>query len=254
MNKKTIIITGASSGLGKEYLKQLLSDHSIEECWILARRKELLLELSRQDERIIPVSIDLTNKKQLYAFINMLDQEKPNIQLLINNAGMGKVGSVEESSINDTANMIDLNCKALVIMTQICLPFMHAGSRIIEIASVAGFQPMPNFAVYAASKAFVLSYTKALHKELKYRKIKVTAVCPYWVKDTQFISIAENHADYQNMTLATTSETVVRNSLKDSIRNKTISTPDIVSRFDHIVSSILPDSIMVSLMDQIRKM
>lgn len=254
MNKKTIIITGASSGLGKEYLKQLLADPSIEEYWILARRKELLLEISKQDERIIPVAIDLTSKKQLLAFVDTLDQERPDIQLLINNAGMGKVGAVENSSISDTSNMIDLNCKALAVMTQICLPFMHEGSSIIEIASIAGFQPMPNFAVYAASKAFVQSYTKALHKELKPRKIKVTAVCPYWVKDTQFISIAENHEDYKNMTLATTSEVVVRNSLKDAKKNKWISTPDIVSRIDRIASSILPDSLMVSIMDQVRRL
>ena len=255
MNKKTVIITGASSGLGKEYLNQLLNDPSIEEYWIIARRKELLEELSKKDIRIISLPLDLTNKHDIQTLIDTLDQKKPDIKILINAAGMGKVAMCDEITNIDTERIIDLNCKALALITQITLPFMKKGSRIIQIASIAGFQPMPGFALYAASKAFVQSYTKALHYELRPKGIKVTAVCPYWISDTQFISITKEYSNqsYQKRPFSTNSEKVVQKSLEDSLKNKWISTPDPVSTFDRIVTKILPDSIVVPIMDLVRK-
>lgn len=255
MNKNTVIITGASSGLGKEYLNQLLLDTSIDEYWIIARRKEILEELAKKDSRIIPFPLDLTNINDIHTYIHKLDEEKPNIQILINAAGMGKIARCDEIDFQDSQKMIDLNCKALVLLTQCSLPFMHKYSRIIQIASIAGFQPMPGFAIYAASKAFVQSYAKALHFELKRKGIKVTTVCPYWVKDTQFISIAK---EYQNQSFkkrpfSTTSKKIVQKSLQDSFKNKWISTPDPVSTFDRIVTHVLPDTITVPIMDLIRK-
>lgn len=255
MNKNIAIITGASSGLGKEYLTQLLLDSSIDEYWIIARRKEILEELAKKDSRIIPFPLDLTNTNDIYTYIHKLDQEKPNIQILINAAGMGKIARCDEISIQDSQKMIDLNCKALVLLTQGSLSFMQKGSRILQIASIAGFQPMPGFALYAATKAFVQSYAKSLHYELKQKGIKVTTVCPYWIKDTQFISIAK---EYQNQSFkkrpfSTTSKKIVQKSLQDSLKNKWISTPDPVSTIDRIATHILPDTITVPIMDLVRK-
>ncbi len=256
MDKKTVIITGASSGLGKEYLNQLLSDTSIEEYWIIARRKELLEELAKKDPRIIPLSYDLTDKKDIHSFIDVLDQQHPDIQILINAAGMGKVAMCEEITNTDVERIIDLNCKALTLVTQITLPFMKKGSRIIQISSIASFQPMPGFALYAASKAFVRSYSQALHYELKPKGINVTTVCPYWIQDTQFISIAKEYQNqsYQRRPFSTNSKDVVAKSLQDSLKNKWISTPDPVSTFDRIATKLLPDRIIVPIMDLVRKL
>jgi uncharacterized protein len=90
--------------------------------------------------------------------------------------------------------MVDVNCRALVEMTQVCLPHMGRGSRIVQIASAAAFQPLQGLAVYAASKSFVLSYTRGLRRELAGRGIHVTAVCPIWVK-TEFVKVARDTAN-----------------------------------------------------------
>ncbi len=256
MGKNTVIITGASSGLGKEYLNQLLLDSSIDEYWIIARRKELLEELAKKDSRIMPFPLDLTNTNDIHTFIHKLDEQRPNIKILINAAGMGKIARCDEINFEDSQKMIDLNCKALTLITQCSLPFMLKDSRIIQIASIAGFQPMPGFALYAATKAFVQSYAKALHYELKPKGIKVTTVCPYWIKDTQFISIAK---EYQNQSFkkrpfSTTSQKIVQKSLQDSFKNKWISTPDPISSLDRIITHVLPDTITVPIMDLVRKL
>ena len=254
--KKTVIITGASSGLGREYLQQLLTDSSIEEYWIIARRKELLERIALQDKRIIAYPMDITCEEDIHSFIQFLDQKKPDITLLINSAGMGKASAVKYQSASDTSSMIDLNCKALAIMTQICLPFMQRGSHIVEIASVAGFQPMPGFAIYGACKAFVLSYARALGKELRPEGIHVTAVCPYWVKDTEFIANARKdpHSGYRNRWFSSRSADIVRKSLTDIRKNRPVSTPDPVSSIDRAASTILPDSLLVSIMNIIQKL
>ncbi len=256
MGKNTVIITGASSGLGKEYLNQLLLDSSIDEYWIIARRKELLEELAKKDSRIMPFPLDLTNTNDIHTFIHKLDEQRPNIKILINAAGMGKIARCDEINFEDSQKMIDLNCKALTLITQCSLPFMLKDSRIIQIASIAGFQPMSGFALYAATKAFVQSYAKALHYELKPKGIKVTTVCPYWIKDTQFISIAK---EYQNQSFkkrpfSTTSQKIVQKSLQDSFKNKWISTPDPISSLDRIITHVLPDTITVPIMDLVRKL
>lgn len=91
--------------------------------------------------------------------------------------------------------MIDLNCKAAVAMTQISLPFMKRGARVLQICSTAAFQPFPYLSVYAATKAFLYRYSRALRVELYGTGIRVTAVCPYWIKDTEFIGRAKKSSD-----------------------------------------------------------
>lgn len=256
MNKQTIIITGASSGLGKEYLKQLLQDTSMQEYWIIARRKEILQEIAQQDSRIIPLPLDLTKKEDFKLFIHHLDETKPNIRMLINNAGMGKIGSLDSISMDDTDNMISLNIQASTRIIQATLPFMSKGSSILNVSSIASFQPMPGFAVYGASKSYILSLSNALHTELKPKGIKVTAVCPYWIQDTQFITIAEKtgNLDYSNKPFCTNSINVVQKSLKALSQNKRICTPDPMSSLVRIFSKLSPISLSTSFMNIVRKM
>ena len=152
--------------------------------------------------------------------------------------------------------MIDLNCRAAVAVTQMVLPFMSRGGRILEICSSAAFQPLPYLNVYAATKAFLYRYSRALGRELAGQGISVTAVCPYWVKDTRFISKARetDHIGYiRSFPFATKEKFVVRQSLSDAAQRKPVSTPGAVSTLQWI-GSLLPDSFKMDLWDLIRRL
>ena len=190
-----IIITGASSGMGREFACQLDQGlRSIDEFWLIARRGERLKILSeglRHKTRIF--AMDLTDSVQLDTFQRTLERERPVIRMLINSSGYGVMGNVADLETDEQLGMIDLNCRALTHMTRICLPFMRRGSRIIQLASSAAFLPQPGFAVYAAGKSYVLSFSRALGEELREKGIFVTAVCPGPVR-TEFFERAERKA------------------------------------------------------------
>ena len=177
--KGIAIVTGASSGIGEAFIKELSgSDH--EQIWIIARRKDRLSTLKSLlgDDRIIPVVADLTADEGICLIKDKLEREKPDVALLINCAGMGIRRDVADTSADLLAGTVNLNCTSLSILTGLCLPSMHEGSGIINIASSAGFLPQPGFAAYAASKAYVISFSRALGVELSSRKISVTCVTP----------------------------------------------------------------------------
>lgn len=255
MKRKTAIITGASGGLGKEYLRQLLSEKDIEEFWIIARRAQVLKDLKAWDDRIRPIPMDLTDQQAIHNFINFLQEEQPDVRWLISNAGMGRIGTIEETSQADTARMIDLNCRAAAEITQAVLPYCSKGTKILEVCSTAAFQPMPGLAVYAATKSFLHSYTKALHHELLSKGIHVTAVCPYWIKDTAFIPTAKEtgHKGFRHTPLASKSESVVKISLRDARHNLWVSTPGIVCTLDRFTAKFIPHCLVVPFMDLVRK-
>lgn len=244
------LITGASSGVGKEYVMQLAREESIDEFWLIARRKEKLIELQQYtSKKIIPLCLDLSKEESYREIENKLSFVCPNITYLICAAGLGKVGSIKKMSIENQQNMIQINVESLVRITRLALNYMSSNSHILEIGSIAGFQPMPYFAVYGASKAFVQSYTKSLHEEVKDKGIKVTLVCPYWVKDTEFISKAEIHGNrYTHYPFATTRQKVVMRSLRANKRNKIVCTPDVVSFLDRIFSKVLPHYLYIKIM------
>lgn len=258
MKKKIAIVTGASSGIGKEYVRQISEkEKDIEEIWIIARRADRLHELSSTVKTPLKaIPLDLTKVESFVEFKKILEKEQPDVRILINAAGMGKIGLVKDMPIEQVDNMINLNCKALADMTTLCLPFCSKGSRILEIASIAGFQPMPGLDVYAATKAFVQSYSKALHHELLGAGIHVTAVCPYWISDTEFIGIAEKQGDggYANKPLSSKKKSVVSISLRDSKFNLWVSTPGIVTTVDRFFAKVLPHCIVVPIMDLVRKL
>ena len=183
------IVTGASSGLGAGYVRELdqgkLIKEKLDEIWVIARREDRLCALGKEVQtplRILP--LDLRKNESLGILQALLSSLRPDVRLLINAAGYGKIGSWKDISLEDASGMIDLNCRAAVCMTQTALPFMKKGARIMEICSTAAFQPFPYLGIYSASKSFLLHYSRALGKELKKSGISVTAVCPYWVKDT----------------------------------------------------------------------
>ena len=220
---KTAIITGASSGIGKEFVKQISQTGEFDRIWVIARSKDKLLELEYNfGESIVPIALDLTNENDFEKFAEILKKEKPNIKLLVNNAGFGKFGSHSQIPISESANMIDLNCKAVVMMSEICLPYMSAGAKIIQVASIAAFQPLPYINVYGATKSFVLNYAIGLDKELKDKNIRVFALCPGWTK-TNFFDVAKtNPNDVKTFGVWFTANQIVEYALKKIAKSKKV--------------------------------
>lgn len=244
------LITGASSGIGREFAKQLKESWGIEEFWLVARRKDRMEALAEElsiKARII--SADLCTEEGVAAVREVLESEKPEIKVLINAAGFGKFGAHDQISERDTARMIDLNCKALVLITHMCLPYMEKGGRIIEMGSGSCFTPLPNFNVYAASKSFVLHYTKALYYEVKKYGVTATAFCPGWVH-TEFLDAAGvdqsvNHPKQTKPLLNV--ETVVRGCLRAAKKGKKMFVTNWFTKMQHMLFKIVPDGILSRL-------
>lgn len=254
------IITGASSGLGREFVLQLDQSESggFDEMWIIARRRNRLEELrslTRTPLRIF--SLDLIQPDSFREISDMLKQIRPVIRILVNAAGFGKIGSIRDITLEDACHMIDLNCRAAVCMTEIVLPYMERKSRILEICSTASFQPFPYLNVYAATKAFLYRYSRALRVELMGRGIRVTAVCPYWIKDTEFIHTAQKTKDsryIRHFPLASKKKNVVRMALTDSRLGLPVSTPGIVCLIHRIVAKFIPHELMMLLWSLLRRL
>ena len=184
------VVTGASSGMGKEFVLQLPQYVSVDEIWVIARREDALNALKAQCSLPVrPVVLDLCQDSAFEAYQALLEVEKPNVRLLVNAAGFGKFGSFQNIPMADELRMIDLNCKALVAMTRLTLPYMSKGSHILQLDSLSAFQPVPYITTYGATKSFVLSYSRAMNAELKGSGIRMMAMNPGWVK-TEFF----NHA------------------------------------------------------------
>lgn len=256
--KRIAVVTGASSGLGSEFIRQMDRKETLDEIWAVARRKDRLEALQEQvGTRLRVLPLDLTDRQSFRELSALLAEEKPNAAVLINAAGFGKIGSYQDVSLSDCDNMIDLNCRAAVDMTQVVLPYMTRGSRILEICSTAAFQPFQFLNVYAATKSFLYRYSRALRAELFPRGIKVTAVCPYWVRDTEFIATAKKTGDssyIHGFPLSSRETSVVGMALRDSRIGLPVSTPGIVCTLHRIAAKFIPGELMMGIWELIRRL
>ena len=219
---KIAIVTGASSGMGREFVTQLSAWVQTDEIWVIARRAEALEELKQESAvPIRPLSLDLLKEESFQVLEAMLAEEKPDIKLLVNAAGFGKFGAYHKVSAADDCRMIDLNCRALVLMTRLCIPYMKEGSHILQLDSLSAFQPVPYITTYGATKAFVLSYTRAMIRELKGTGIRMMAMNPGWVK-TEFFDHAmkTNAGEVQYFNHLYEAKDVVATGLKDLYRTR----------------------------------
>lgn len=192
---KIAVITGASSGIGREFVYAVDKEMEFDEMWVIARRLDRLEELKEKcKNKIRPVALDLAKPEAIEEYKAMLESEKPDIQLLINAAGCGVFGPFEEKELGKLLNSVNLNSVALTSMCHVSLPYMKEGSNIINMGSNSSWQPVPYQAVYGASKSYVLSLSRAIGKELEPRGIGVMCVCPGWIK-TEFQATA-HHDDY----------------------------------------------------------
>lgn len=252
------IITGASSGIGAAFVKEIsrdslgISGKPIDEIWIIARREERLEALKNDlgDDRIKVHALDITSSDDISRLKKELEEKTPDIAILVNSAGIGKracVASKPESVLEDT---IDINCKSLSVISRICLPYMMKkgasvknGSRIINVGSSAAFLPQPTFAAYAASKSYVVSFSRALDMEVRPYGCAVTVVCPGPVK-TEFQTLAtdgksKEFTGFRKYVVADP-EKLARASLRASKNGRHLFVYKISQKFLHVISKIVP--------------
>ena len=192
---KIAVITGASSGIGREFVYAVDKEMEFDEIWVIARREDRLIELQEKcRNKLRPVVLDLADSAAIEKYKTMLEEEKPELNLLINAAGCGVFGPFEEKDLGKLLNSVNLNSVALTAMCHVSLPYMKEGDNIINMGSNSSWQPVPYQAVYGASKSYVLSLSRAIGKELEPRGIGVMCVCPGWIK-TEFQATAR-HDDY----------------------------------------------------------
>jgi uncharacterized protein len=242
------LITGASAGIGREFARQLAGRaHSII---LIARRDERLIELADQLQREHPKllvhirKVDLADLGQLQDFLAWLDSEKLEVDLLINNAGLGDSGLFAKSDPDRNKEMTAVNVSALTLLTRHLLPQMIAKHRggILNVSSSAGFLPIPGSAVYAATKAYVTSFSEALRAELHGTGVSVCAVCPGPVV-TEFQQVARREGaqpDIGPNFLVVTVEQVVRDALAALEADRPLVIPGFAMKLLMLLARLMP--------------
>ena len=241
------VITGASSGMGREFVKQIDASESFDEIWVIARRKERLEELAKDAKnKIRAVPLDLMKRESFDEYKALLEAEKPDVAVLVNGSGFGRFGAFTDIDLDTQLDMIELNDKALVAMTYLTLPYMKNGGRVYQIDSLSSFQPVPYIGVYGATKAFVLSFSRALNVELKKRGIRVMAICPGWVR-TEFFdhAVTDDTITYYNRYYD--SDEVVERALKDMKKGKDVSVCGFPVRMQVRLTKLLPHKLIMKI-------
>ena len=246
---KIAVITGASSGIGREFVRTLASHGQYDEVWAIARNAERLEALKNDtDIAVRPISLDLSAPEAAQKYSELLEKDKPQVSLLINCSGYGKFEATDKISLEQNLGMIDLNCRALTAIAYLTLPYMSRGSEMINIASVAAFQPIPYINVYGASKAYVLSFSRALGRELAPRGIRVLALCPFWTKTAFFDRAVNKDSDavVKKYVAMYTPEFIVKKAWSAlGKKNKDYVVPGFKAKMQVLAVKILPHNIVM---------
>ena len=267
------IITGASSGIGEQFLRQIVRERStfgsipFDEIWVIARRADRLLSMKSELDpvRIRAFMLDLTSDDALDDLADELQKRKPSIGLLVNCAGVGYTGCFETVPRGEIHKMIALNCAVLAEFTSVCIPYMiptgdlctyPTGPRILNIASSAGFLPQPGSAAYAASKAFVIHFSCALHAELRIHNIASTTVCPGPVA-TEFAAVATGvpgaKAKGFKSLFVVKPERLVKKSILASKKGRGLYVYGLSQKILHVLTKILPARFLIFLVMKLSK-
>jgi short-subunit dehydrogenase len=199
----TALITGASSGLGAEFARQLAP--CAQSLVLVARRNDRLEALRAElgerfpDLAVFIYAADLADENSRVRLVAWLREQGIAVDFLVNNAGLGDHGAFEDSEWTRVRAMLDVNVAALTHLSHLLLPVLRGSGRaaILNVSSVASFFPLPNMAVYAATKAYVTSLSEALRMELRDTNVSVTALCPGPVQ-TEFFDVATRAGDEAN--------------------------------------------------------
>lgn len=246
---KTAIITGASSGLGREFVRQLADVFPEVECyWLIARRADRLEELAATlpNKTVVCLPLDLCDTMSFMAYQEKLTAEQPEVVLLINNAGCGYLGNIGEMETSTQTRMIDLNLRALTAVTNMTVPFMVPGGSVLNVSSIASFCPNPRMTVYSASKAYVSAFTVGLAEELKPKGLTATAVCP-GPMETEFLDlggITGRSKTFETLPYCDQVQ-VAGGALRAARAGRTIYTPKLFYKFYRVLAKVTPVKLMV---------
>ena len=244
---KIAVITGASSGMGREFVYAIDKEFDLDEIWVIARREEKLKELGENCRaNVRPIALDLTDRESFAVYKGILETEKPEIQVLVNAAGFGLFGTFTEMDLDRQLDIIDLNDGALTAMCHMSIPYMPESSYIINLASNSSWQPVPYINVYGASKAYVMSFSRALGVELKKQGIHVMAVAPGWIK-TEFFDHAVHDDTIKYYDRYYTAEQVIERAMKDMRKKKTVSILGFPVRMQVRAVKLLPVSLIMKI-------
>ena len=247
---KTIaVITGASSGMGRRFVETIAElGRPVDEIWAVARRADRLKAL-KAPYPVRPVPLDLSDRESYAQYRALLAAESPDVALLVNASGYGKFCAVQDCTPEQNLNMLDLNCGGVMALCQLTLPYMRRGAHILNIASVAAFQPIPYIGVYGATKAFVLSFSRALNRELRPRGISVTALCPFWTK-TEFFDRAVLPGEkpvVRHYAAMYDPSSLVRRAWRDLLRGRDVSEYGFIARAQGALVKLLPHSLVMDI-------
>ncbi len=217
------IVTGASSGIGKEFFLSLNAKKTeLDEIWVIARSENKLEELRNLVDvplRVFP--LDLSDASSTAVIESALKAETPTIRYLICASGFGRFNAITDDTAEVLQNMVDLNCRSIVGVTRAAFPYIDKGGTVLLIASVAAFQPIPYIATYGATKSFVLSYGRALDKELRaMRGARCMCVCPFWTKTAFFDRACAEKTVVKKYAVMYKPEQIVKQAWKDLKRKK----------------------------------
>lgn len=246
---KVAVITGASCGLGEEYVKQVVKQlPEIEEIWLIARSSDKLQKLASRftERRIRCLPLDLTEQESFETYQKELEATKPELVLLINNAGLGKLGLLADANYADQIGMVNLNCGALTAITTLSLPYMSKGAGILNVSSIASFAPTPRMTVYSATKAYVSAFSKSLGEELRPCGITVLTVCPGPMA-TPFLETADiigRSRTFETLPYCHPTK-VAEKSLARLLRGKSWYTNRPLYKFYRVLCKFLPHSLVM---------
>ena len=217
------IVTGASSGMGREFALAVDAAYDLDELWVIARREDRLTELQSECRtKIRALPMDLTVPDNLIRIETLLRETDPHVRILINAAGYGLFGKFDALDGREQLGIVDLNSKILTAMCHLAIPYLQAGDSIVNLGSNSSWQPVPYMAVYAASKAYVLSFSRSLGRELRDRGIHVMCVCPGWVK-TEFMDRARKDDTIRYFDRWYTPKQVVDRAMNDLKKKRPVS-------------------------------
>lgn len=246
---KIAVITGASGGLGLAFAHAAADLNTVDEIWLVARRRgpmEAFAASCRKACRI--VAADLTDKDALDGISKLLAERKPEIRLLVNNAGVVEKKRFPEESIEELRSLLDLNVMAPVLLIRMCLPYMTKGTQIINIASVSAFAPFYDLPLYAASKRCLVHFGMALDAQLEERGITVLSVCPGNMETGMNSRAVQKEKKSRNRFIPyLDTASVARGALRAAARGKKMYTPGMFYKFFRVLSWILPDRLLLRL-------
>ena len=251
------LITGASSGIGAAFARELAANQT--DLILVARSEDKLESLAQElrDRNSIQAQViprDLTAPGAIATLWEQIEAQGWQVDQLINNAGFGDVGAFTDAPMQRQLSMVQLNIAALVELTYRCLPAMQHRRQgsIINLSSIAAFQPMPYWSVYAASKAFVLSFSEALWAENHQTGVKVLALCPGPTESNFFqVASGQDNGSAPTQMVMTPAEDVVKEALKALQRNQSsVVTGGVLNQVIANVPRFLPREAVVKLVEQ----